>query len=210
MEVKRVPDDWKIIKYPMMFDPSSFIEPVPWERGMMRYKGPGFVEFENDEIQVKNSFGRYGHPKFKDLHYIIKNKVESMIGEKLYPTYFYDRFYFKGQGLNVHRDRPSCEVSVSFHIKCNLDYDWPLHFLPLHDSEWQNNLFSPDPKIPREQPTSMTCLPGDGVIYRGCDLWHWREPLRGDHKSYFHQVFFHYLRANGPYVQYANDWSCDS
>jgi hypothetical protein len=32
----------------------------------------------------------------------------------LHPTYFYDRFYFPGQQLKRHSDRPACEVSVSY------------------------------------------------------------------------------------------------
>jgi hypothetical protein len=206
MEVKKAPKNWSIIKYPMMVDPSPLFEPIPWERGLIRYNNPGSVEFETDELQVTNSLGRYNHPKFKKLHHIIKQKVEEIIDEKLYSTYYYDRFYFKNQALTVHRDRPSCEVSVSFHIKCNLDYKWPLYFLPIHESE--GRIHQPDPKIPRDAPIEMTCFPGDAIIYRGMDLWHWREPMKGNHESYYHQIFFHYVRANGPYVQYAGDAAC--
>jgi len=180
--------DWSVVKLSMIADPSKYIEQPPWIRGSLGYNGPGNVTYTNDEGQVNGSFSRYNYPAYKELHYHIKNVVESVIGEKLYPTYYFDRFYFKGQELVPHRDRPSCEISVSYHISDNIDYEWPIFF------EAEN--------VPR---VSLTCLPGDGVLYRGCELTHWREQLKGDANSYFHQVFFHYVRADGNCVHHAYD-----
>ena len=111
------------------------------------------------------------------------------MGERLYPTYYFDRFYFKGNELKKHRDRDACEISVSLNISSNLDYDWPIYFQAKMN----------------EPAVSVVCNPGDGVLYRGIDVWHWREPMRGNHKSYFHQVFFHYVRADGNYCHAAYD-----
>jgi len=188
MEVSK---NWDVIKASLVHDPTDLIEPPPWERGVYKYHGPGNVERQEEiEKQVPGSLGRWGYPKYKSLHYKIKGIVENLIGEELYPTYHYDRYYFKGQDLSRHRDRPACEVSVTYHVSSNADYSWPIYFQ-------RNN---------SDAPVGITCLPGDAVVYRGCDLWHWREPLMGNHKTYFHQIFFHYVRANGPYVQYADDW----
>ncbi len=49
------------------------------------------------------------------------------------------------------------------------------------------------------------CLePGDGMIYKGCERPHWREPMPGKKKTwwnrkedYYHQIFFHYVLADG-------------
>lgn len=188
--MSKVSKDWSVVKLQRLLDPTDLVESPPWERGMFKYRSPGDVEITNDEVQVQNSLGRYSHPKYKDAHWHIKNVVENVIGEKIYPTYYYERFYFKGAELKRHFDRPSCEISVSYNVSSNLDYDWPLYF---------------QGKNSDEPPVAITCLPGDGVIYRGEDLWHWREPMKGNHKSYFHQVFFHFVRANGPYVHYAGD-----
>ena len=38
--------------------------------------------------------------------------------------------------------------------------------------------------------------PGDMIIYRGCELEHWREPLWGNNHA---QVFLHYNEKGGEY-----------
>ena len=52
--------------------------------------------------------------------------------------------------------------------------------------------------------------PGDGLLYKGCERPHWREPmplprrrkrdilLRKEQKEYYyHQIFFHYVLQDG-------------
>ena len=39
---------------------------------------------------------------------------------------------------------------------------------------------------------------GDMMIYRGCDLEHWRNPFKG---SVCGQVFLHYNNVNGPFAE---------
>jgi hypothetical protein len=41
--------------------------------------------------------------------------------------------------------------------------------------------------------------PGDCIIYRGCELEHWRDPFEVGEGSYQSQVFMHYIDINGPY-----------
>lgn len=45
---------------------------------------------------------------------------------------------------------------------------------------------------------------GDGMIYKGCERPHWREPMPGRKKTwwnkkqlYYHQIFFHYVLQDG-------------
>ena len=40
--------------------------------------------------------------------------------------------------------------------------------------------------------------PGDMLIYRGCDLEHWRDPFAGDNCG---QVFLHYNDLNGEFAE---------
>ena len=48
--------------------------------------------------------------------------------------------------------------------------------------------------------------PGDCIIYRGCELEHWRDPFEVGEGSYQVQVFLHYIDKNGPYYpEYAFD-----
>jgi hypothetical protein len=46
--------------------------------------------------------------------------------------------------------------------------------------------------------------PGEGVIYKGCEQLHWREPFRKIQKEFegdivWSQVFLHYIEAGGQY-----------
>ena len=46
---------------------------------------------------------------------------------------------------------------------------------------------------------------GDILIYRGCEVEHWRDPLVTEERNYYVQLFAHYVDANGPYQMHAND-----
>ena len=181
-------NDWSIILVKNIVNPIWLQEPVPWERGKFNYISNGSVTIEGLEQQVNGSLSRYNHPKFRHLHYDLKNKVGQIIGDPLYPSYYYDRFYFKGQELTPHVDREACEVSISVHCSNNLNYEWPIWFTD-----------------PEGKDIPLITNPGDGVIYKGCERPHWREPMKGNHKSYYHQIFFHYVRRDGPCLEHASD-----
>jgi hypothetical protein len=172
---------------PNLINPIPFQENPPLERGIISYD-KGRVFYTNEDDHVPGCLSRYNHPKYKDVHYEIKNIIENLIEEKLYPTYYFDRFYFVGQDLKKHRDRPSCEISVTLTLSHNADYDWPLWF-----------------ELPDGTMHSSVTKPGDGILYLGVEIPHWREPLVGNSSTYWHQIFFHYVRSDGPYVHYAFD-----
>ena len=181
--------DWFAIPVKSIIDPVPYTQLPPKDRGKLDYNKSGdLVNHAKEEAQVHGSLARYNIPSLRPAHQDIQLIVQAKIGEKLYPTYFYDRFYFKGQELAKHTDRGSCEISVTVNISHNLDYDWPIYF-----------------ELPNGKVEEFTMQPGDGVIYHGITLPHWREPMRGDGNSYFHQCFFHYVRANGDYLQHAFD-----
>jgi hypothetical protein len=46
---------------------------------------------------------------------------------------------------------------------------------------------------------------GDGVLYKGCDVKHWRNVCDGPDGYYSGQVFIHFVRKNGNFVDKAND-----
>ena len=46
---------------------------------------------------------------------------------------------------------------------------------------------------------------GDGIIYRGCEIEHWRNPCDGPDNYYSGQVFLHYVDANGPHKNEVGD-----
>jgi hypothetical protein len=172
---------------------------IPKERGKVAYYGSvdKFDICPNE--QVPGSLARYRYPTYKDLHTKIRKKLESIIGKQLYNTYYYDRFYFPGQPLTKHTDRDSCEISVTIHISTNLKKPWAFY------------VSSPD-----NTSHKVFLNPGDGVIYKGCERPHWRDPMPGRKRNlirrlfgikqlYYHQIFFHYVLANGERAHCAND-----
>ena len=44
---------------------------------------------------------------------------------------------------------------------------------------------------------SASLLPGDALLYRGIDLFHWRDAYQGE---VLVQVFLHYVDHDGPYA----------
>jgi|TARA_R100001530_G_scaffold28028_1_gene22277 hypothetical protein len=105
--------------------------------------------------------------------------VEKESNLKLFPTYAYWRYYIFGGKLKKHKDRASCEISITACIK---KYDkWPIVV----------------------EDTSFELEEGDGVLYAGCDQWHWRPgTYKGEGMA---QVFLHYVNQVGPNAEHAYD-----
>ena len=49
---------------------------------------------------------------------------------------------------------------------------------------------------------AVALRPGDGLVYRGCDCFHWREPFPG---RYLAQLFLHHVDRDGPNAQWKFD-----
>jgi len=194
------------IVMPNVLDITSLAILPPSERGQYNYHGKSITQFDYDPIerQVEGSLSRYNHPCYKSVHYELKSKIEQVIGRKLYPTYFYDRFYFADQKLTPHIDRDACEISLSLHISSSISHPWGII------------IKSPDKYEDREKTCqsavgsihSVTLTPGDGILYKGCECIHWRDPMpkrkrrlfgigSAVQETYYHQVFFHYVLQDG-------------
>jgi hypothetical protein len=187
-----------------LYDPKKLYHHVPKERGQINYYGSvDCFQHNPDEMQVPGSLARYTHPQYKKAHTEIRMILEDILGEKLYNTYYYDRFYFTGQRLVRHSDRDACEISVSIQISTNAINPWPFCIETAQGEECFANLQD-----------------GWGLLYKGCEREHWRDQLRSRYSrlgkfvnkirgkeddTYHHQVFFHYVKANGPRVHCAND-----
>ena len=120
------------------------------------------------------SYDNYGDMTFDTLLFHKLPVIEIMTGKKLMPTYSYFRLYMTGSELVKHIDRPSCEISSTLCLGYDSDYNWPMFVegKPIHLN------------------------PGDMIIYRGCELEHWREPFKGVNHA---QVFLHYNEVDGKY-----------
>jgi len=146
-----------------------------------------------DDSQAPGDFSKYGDPTFDTLMCYIKPQLEVMTELKLTETYSYHRLYTTGTELVRHKDRPSCEISMTL---C-LVYD--IMNLPKDQQEWNWPMWVHTHGEDKE----VFMKPGDGIIYRGCDIEHWRLPYIGNNHA---QVFLHYNSEsenkfdNRPYV----------
>ncbi len=117
----------------------------------------------------------YADPVFENLLNFIKPKIEEAYGKELVPTYSFWRTYYKTQDCPPHKDRPSCEVSVTLCIDASHKEDlWTIN---VEDKTFKLNI-------------------GEGVIYNGCTQEHWRHELQYD---WHRQVFLHYIEKNGQF-----------
>ena len=167
------------------------------------------------ENQVEGSTSRYYWPPYKYIHSQIRLKLEKIIGKKLYNTYYYDRFYNPGQELAIHTDRPACEISVTIHVSTNLNQPWSI-WIKTPDIYVDNKKSK---IIKKGENHSAILNPGDGMLYKGCERPHWRDPMPTEYYKtwygkkveknglYYHQVFFHYVLADGIRAHCANDMS---
>ena len=195
-------DGYYVIKD--LWDVEELYHPLPSERGMLRYWGKEPDQFEHNQLeeQVNGSLSRYNHPQYRRIHSKIGEKIEKVIGRRLYTTYFYDRFYFPGQELKKHTDRDSCEISITVHVSTNLEEDWPIWVKTpnIYTDKTKNQLLT------KGEERSVLLKPGDGMLYKGCERPHWRYAMPGSLESslptnnkelYYHQIFFHYVLQDG-------------
>lgn len=147
---------------------------------MQKFNGIG-------DSQTPNAFYSYADPSMETMLLHLHSIMEENTGLKLFPTYSYYRVYRNGSELKTHTDRPSCEISCT--LCFNYSYD---------DSKFTWPIFMNGNKVDLK--------PGDMVIYRGCDLPHWRDMLINEDENVWHvQGFFHYVNQNGPYSEHKYD-----
>jgi|TARA_R110000850_G_scaffold225282_1_gene350607 hypothetical protein len=126
--------------------------------------------------QMNNTPGFYSDDLMRRIQVKLLPNIEEHIGLNLFKTFSYARLYRKGDVLKIHDDREACEISIT---------------LDLGGDKWSIWLLDRD-----ENPVKVDLNPGDALIYRGCELLHWRAKFEGDIHA---QVFFHYVDKSGPY-----------
>jgi hypothetical protein len=134
------------------------------------------------------SSAAYGDPFTEDLLERLLPTIEQASGRRLFPTYSYLRVYHHGSELKQHKDRPACEISVSLCLGYQAESVWPLFV------EGPNGVFA------------AALQPGDGLLYKGVECAHWREPFPGEWSSH---VFLHYVDQNGPHAEWKLDKRAD-
>src|SRR5260370_30700699 len=67
-------------------------------------------ELAAGDKQVPGTPAVYADPRMELLLARLTPVVEAEAGVTVYPTYSYFRVYKRGDKLNKHKDRPSCEI----------------------------------------------------------------------------------------------------
>jgi hypothetical protein len=143
-----------------------------------------------NDSQAPGCYSSYADILMETILAASRPAIEKYIGLELLPNYSYWRLYQKGIDLKRHRDRHSCEISITLCLGYNTsnldpkeypDYDWPM---------WVET-----DEFPGQDGAPVHLKPGDMIIYRGCEVDHWREPFLGLNHA---QVFLHYNDKNGP------------
>ena len=133
--------------------------------------------FWND-VQVPETYSHYADIVMESLLEKLTEPMSKETELQLIPTYSYARIYKKGDVLKRHKDRYSCEVSMTM----NLGGDpWPIYLEPSGEEG--------------KEGIKVDMQPGDMLVYKGCDVEHWREEFTGENCG---QVFLHYNDASDP------------
>ena len=128
-----------------------------------------------NDRQSPGAYSRYGYSGTDALMFYLHPKMEEWTGLTLKPTFSYARVYRNGHDLRKHVDRPECEISITVTLKTD-GTPWPI--------------------IMGDEPVEIEV--GSGVVYRGEDIPHLREPYTGNEHV---QVFCHYVDVDGPYAE---------
>ena len=123
--------------------------------------------------QVPGTYVHYSDVAMETLLAWMHPVMKKHTGLDLSPMYSYARIYRKGDKLDRHKDRPSCAISTTMAL--GFDKPYPIYLDP---TGGVNN-----------KGIKVDLNPGDMLVYRGCDLEHWRKPFEGDDCV---QVFLHY------------------
>lgn len=171
-------DDWYLVKRGIVdADRRSFLHDyaLARDRGALMPRG---------DDQVASASYAYSDPQVDRLLEDVREAVEQASGFDLWPTFSYMRVYRTGNILRAHRDRPACEISMTVNLG------------PVDGEPWPIWIGGPNGVA------AVALKPGDGLIYRGCDCYHWREPFAGDHQV---QAFLHYVDRHGTRAEWKFD-----
>jgi hypothetical protein len=140
------------------------------------------IQLENNKFgkdsQCPTSLSLGGDAAFDAVLEWIRPEVARLVGLDLTPTYSYTRRYAKGDVLKRHKDRAACEISLTLSI-----------FIPKGAGPSVIHL-----KPPNLKESKVEMLEGDGCVYAGDEVEHWREPFR---MGGYIQLFLHYIATHG-------------
>ena len=146
--------------------------------------------YEEPNGQIPNTYSQYANMAMETLMLKCQPDMEKATGLKLYPAYTYARIYKKGDELKRHKDRFSCEISTTMNLGGD---DWPIYLEP--NSKLGGVIEGFGYVSKNTKGVRVDLKPGDMLVYRGCELEHWREKFKGKECV---QVFLHYNNRKTP------------
>jgi len=142
-----------------------------------------------DDEQIPNTYSSYADIVMETLLLKCQPIMEKTTGLKLQPAYTYARLYKKGDVLERHKDRFSCEISSTMKLGGE---DWSIYLDPTNT---ETSLENVPYKIIGNKGVKVDLKPGDMLVYRGRELEHWRNKFKGKDCA---QVFLHYNNEKTP------------
>ena len=132
------------------------------------------------DVQSPRRYAAHDESVARFFHHQIANAVSAVVGEAIKPSYVYLASYLSGADLKKHIDRQQCEFSVTLCLDFSPE--------PRLATRWPIRLDTPEGTV-----TVYQAL-GDGLVYRGTKLPHYRHVLAEGNTST--SIFFHYVPAD--------------
>jgi hypothetical protein len=159
-----------------------------------RYLSPSEVllgQYETVNHQIPHTYSCYADIVMETLMLECQPIMEKATGLKLQPAYSYARLYKKGDKLKRHKDRLNCEISTTVFLGGD---PWSI-FLDPSGGDFVIHALKEIHKPNAPKGIKMDLKEGDMLVYRGCELEHWREKFKGKNCA---QVFLHYNNDKTP------------
>jgi hypothetical protein len=162
---------------PRLIDAASLAALQRYYRALV---ADGWLRF--GDAQVDRRHVQHNEPIARLFLTSLRDLMQAVVGVPIKPSYAYFACYREGSILTSHIDRAQCEFSISFLVDYEPTPDdkapWPLWVCEREEDE----------TIPLYQRI------GDGIVYRGRQLYHSRTALHAGHRST--HIFFHYVPSD--------------
>jgi hypothetical protein len=143
-----------------------------------QFVADGLRHFRRDGTSING----YGEACADLALYAMREKIEVVTGLQLLPGFSFVRLYKKGEKLRRHIDRGANEVNCTLQIYGNTSWPLGVHVAGQDITVHQDN--------------------GDGLIYRGLEIPHWRDVYTGDEHL---QLILAYVVKDGEHQHCAFD-----
>jgi len=154
--------------------------PPPQVSALQRYYRDRIAEghVADRDSQVRLRHAQHNEQLMQYYHHQLRGYFAAVADQPIKPSYGYFAAYRRGAVLAKHTDREQCLLTASLLV----DYE----AAPPDDPVWPLYL-----DLPATGESIAICLqPGDCVLYRGCEIPHYRREFRGERSTSF---FLHYV-----------------